>query len=213
MVPLSSPATEDDRCRLAEFFTRLLDKDPATLAWTRGFVAADHVQRSVIAAEQGIRVINLAFVADILWLTLKPMNAGAGISAWGGAVRINPWTGRVLEYYPPFFAIRQLVGHLAGYESIEREEHADPRVRLYRVDRDGGHFWVAWMDPLRAIIPEDGVPSLEVELDVVSRVVAIEPVITGMGEEEPDRWTERSSGGVVGVELSHTPVYIFPRSP
>jgi hypothetical protein len=51
---LIPPATEADRCRLAAFFRKLVDGDPATLAWTRGFVAADHVQRTVIAAEQGV---------------------------------------------------------------------------------------------------------------------------------------------------------------
>lgn len=208
---IGAPATEEDRCRLAAYFSRLLDADPETLAWTRGFVAADHVQRAIVAAEQGIRLINLAFVADIAWLTMKPMSAGAGISAWGGAIRINPWTGRLMTRYPAFFAIRQLVEHLDGYRSIERVEVADERVRLYRIEKDEGHFFVAWRDPQQALIPEDGSPSLEFELSLDARTVAIEHVITVVGQEEPDRWTERTTDGVLAVSLTHTPVYITPR--
>jgi hypothetical protein len=208
---ISAPATEEDRCRLADYFTRLLQKDSTTLAWTRGFVAADHVQRAVIAAEQGIRVINLAFVTDILWLTLEPMGAGAGISAWSGAIRINPWTGRVLEYYPPFVAIRQLMGHLTGYTAIERVDHPDERVRLYRFEGADGPFWVAWMDPERALIPEDGVPSIDVDLVLEGRVVTLEPVITTLGQAEPERSTARTTDGVLSTTLTHTPVFITPR--
>lgn len=209
---IGSPATEEDRCRLAAYFTRLLDGDPETLAWTRGFVAADHVQRSIIAAEQGIRLINLAFVTDIAWLTMEPMAAGAGISAWGGAIRTNPWTGRVLDRYPAFFAIRQLVGHLEGYGSIDRIEQDDPRVRLYRIEKESSHLWVAWRDPRAALLPEDGDPSLEVEIDVDVRLVRIEPVITEVGRDQPDRWTERTAGGVLTTGLTHAPVYVIPVS-
>lgn len=208
---IGAPATEEDRCRLAAFFSKLLDADPEALAWTRGFVAADHVQRTIIAAEQGIRLINLAFVADIAWLTLKPMNAGAGISAWGGALRINPWTGRVLARYPAFFAIRQMVGRLAGYRSIERVEAPGDGARVYRIENEGGYFLVAWLDPGRALTPDNGSPELEVDLAVDARLATIEPVITAMGREEPERWTERTSDGLLRVTLTHTPIYIIPR--
>ncbi|MFV1987373.1 MAG: hypothetical protein ACC682_08820, partial [Gemmatimonadota bacterium] len=210
---LGSPATEEDRCRLAAFFTRLLDGDRETLDWTRGFVAADHVQRTIIAAEQGVRLINLAFVTDILWLTLKPMNAGAGIAAWGGAIRINPWTGRVLEYFPAFYAIQQMMGHLTGYRSIVRVEHADERVRLYRIEKDDDRrVWIAWMNPMRALLPEDGTPSIDVELEIDGPVVTLESVITAMSQTAPRRSTARTSDGVLSATLTPTPVYITPRS-
>ncbi len=209
---LGSPAKEEDRCRLAAFFTRLLDRDPETLDWTRGFVAADLVQRAIIAAEQGVRVINLAFVTDIFWLTQKPMNAGAGISAWGGAIRINPWTGRVLEHFPAFYAIQQMMGHLTGVRSIVRVDHEDERVRLYRIERDDDrHLWIAWMNPMRALLPEDRAPSMDVELEIDGPVLTLEPVITAMSQTAPRRSTARTSDGVLSATLTHTPVYITPR--
>ena len=205
------PATEADRCRLAAFFTRLIEGDPETLAWTRAFVAADHVQRAIVAAEQGVRLINLAFVTDIAWLTTKPMGAGAGIAAWGGAIRINPWTGQVLERFPAFFAIRQLMGHLAGYRSVERLVHDDPRVRLYRIERESDHVWVAWRDPRAALLPEDGAPSVAVDIDVGASLVRVEPVITAFGQEEAESWTGRTMDGILRTDLTHTPVFIIPR--
>lgn len=208
---IASPATEGDRCRLAAYFTRLLDRDPATLDWTRGFVAADHVQRSIIAAEQGVRLINLAFVTDVLWLTLKPMNASAGISAWGGAIRINPWTGQVLEYFPPYYAIQQMMGHLRGSRSIRRVSHEDPRARIYRVEGEAGELWVAWMDPRRALLPEDGTPSIEVELEVGPGTFSLEPVITARGQTEAARSPGRAVAGTLSLTLTHTPIYILPR--
>ncbi|MDX1395788.1 MAG: hypothetical protein R3195_15505 [Gemmatimonadota bacterium] len=213
---LGSPATREDRCRLAEFFTRLLERDAETLAWTRGFVAADHVQRVIIAAERGVRLINLAFVTDIPWLTMPAMHAGAGIAAWGGAIRINPWTGRVLDRYPPFHAIRQLMTHVAGHTAVERVPHDEADVRIYRVAREDGPVAVAWLDPGRALTPDMPAASRGVALDLVAlgldaRVVEIEPVITEMGRSEATGTTQRASDGAVEVELTHAPVYITAR--
>jgi hypothetical protein len=210
---LGAPATEADRCRLAGFFTRLVQNDRATLDWTRGFVAADHVQRLIIAAEQGVRIINLAFVTDLPWLTLEPMRAGAGISAWGGAIRINPWTGRVLDYYPPFYAVRQMMDHLAGYAAIEHLRMEDERIRVYRVDGAAGPFWVAWLDPERAIIAGDDPPMIEVAIDIGAAGADIEPVITAVGQTDPTRTRVRAPGGSATVTLSHAPIYIFPTPP
>ena len=97
---LIPPTTEADRCRLANFFTKLVDKDKNTLEWTRGFVAADQVQRTVIAGEQGIKLINLSFTGDIEQAQWKIFQASAGISAWGGAVKVNFFSGKVMEKYP-----------------------------------------------------------------------------------------------------------------
>ena len=95
----------------------LIADDRGTLGWTRGFVAADHVQRTVIAAEQGIKLINLAFIGDIPHATWALFKAGAGISAWSGAIRANLGNGRILEKYPPYYAVQQMMGYLQGYES------------------------------------------------------------------------------------------------
>jgi len=213
---IASPATEADRCRLAAYFTRLVEEDEATVDWTRGFVASDHVQRTIIAAEQGIRLINLAFATDLSWLTSKPMHASAGIAAWGGALRINPWTGRVLQVFPSYYAIQQMMGHLAGYRSIERVAQTNPQVRVYRIERaavpgEGGEFWIAWMDPGRALLPEDGTPSIEVEIDVGEGAFSLEPVITEMGQTEATRSPVTAAEGSLTLTLTPTPAYILPR--
>ena len=59
------PAKEQDRCRLAEYFTRLIDGDEATVGWVQAFAAADMVKKVVIAAEQGVLLINTAFTEDL----------------------------------------------------------------------------------------------------------------------------------------------------
>lgn len=208
---LAPPATEADRCRLAAFFTRLVDKDPDTLAWTRGFVAADHVQRTIVAAEQGVALINLSFTSDLLWMTGRLARAGAGISGWAGAVRQNPQTGKIHERYPLFHAIRQLMAHLAGYTRVVRLPMADPRARVYRVEAPGGPWWIAWRDPQAVLLPEDGLPSLEVELDVGVPTVTLEKVIHELGQEQPERLTAPSPRGRLSLTLTHTPVYVLPR--
>jgi len=207
---LIPPATEADRCRLAAFFTKLVDKKPATLAWTRGFVAADHVQRAIIATEQGIERINLSFVADLPFLTSKWARAGAGISAWAGATRQNPRTGRVFERYPLFHAIRQLMGHLTGYRSIERVEFADPAARVYRVEGRRGPFWVAWHDPQGVLLPADGSSQLGVALEINSSRAVVERVITGLGQTVAESQQRQATGGVLEISLTHTPVFVVP---
>ena len=95
--------------------------------------------------------------------------------------------------------------------AVPVEIHPDGRVRLYRIEGINGPFWVAWMNPERALIPEDGTPSIDVDLVVGSRVVAVEPVITTLGQSEPDRSTARTTDGVLSTTLTHTPVFITPR--
>jgi len=207
---MTPPATEQDRCRLARYFSRLVAKDRATVAWTRGFVAADHVQRAVIAAEQGIRLINLAFVADIEFATTPLFRAGAGISAWGGALRIRAWDGQVLERYPAFHAIRQLMGHLQGYRSISRVSQTDPHARVYRIEGRAGVFWVAWRDPMGVLLPEDGRPSTPLRLQVDREQVSVEPVVTAMGNPAVRPQVRQAPGGRLALQLTHTPVYILP---
>lgn len=205
-----APAMEADRERLAAFFTKLLRKDAATLAWTRGFVAADHVQRTIIAAEQGIALLNLSFTTDLPFLTLPVLQAGAGISAWGGAVETNLLTARVQQTYPLFHAIGQLMGHLSGIERVERIHLADPHARVYRLQRADRSIWVAWFDPGRALLPEDGQPSITVEIPAGVGSVVVEPVITGLGQTTPHRRSQTGQKGMIPLTLTHTPVYVLP---
>ncbi len=206
---VARPARETDRPRLASYFTKLIANDPETLAWTRGFVAADHVQRTVIAAEQGIQLINLAFVGDILHATWKIFEAGAGISAWGGALRADLGNGRILERYPAFYAVQQMMAHLRGYESIRRLPLADEQARVYQVEKAGRRIWIAWRDPRAALLPEDGTPSLPITLETGGSQATVEKVITGMGQEQAERRSVAVLDGHVRLELEHTPIYVW----
>jgi hypothetical protein len=205
---IASPATEADRCRIAAYFTKLVDGDAATLAWTRGFVAADQVQRTIVAAEQGAKLINLSFTTDLPFATSKLFRAGAGISAWGGALKANMFAGQITDRYPLYHAIRQMMGHIEGYQSIQRVPHPDPRARIYRVTRRNNAVWIAWRDPQAALLPEDGNPGIDVLLDVGASAAVIEPVITEMKQARPTQSRMQASGGRISLRLTHRPVYV-----
>ena len=205
MVP---PAVESDRCRLAAYFTKLVNKDAATLAWTRSFVAADQVQRTIIAAEQGIKLINLSFTSDIAFATSPAMRAGAGISAWGGAIQTNIFGGAVTDRFPLFYSIKQMMGYLHGYRSISRVPTPNAQARVYRVEGAAGTFWVAWRDPRGVVLPEDGAPSLNVTLPMTTARGTVEPVITASGQTSARPVLVNVVNGQLPLTLTHTPVYI-----
>lgn len=204
---LIPPATEADRCRIADYFGKLLKGDKAVLAWTRAFVAADHVQRTVIAAEQGIKLINLSFTSDLPFLTSPLMQAGAGISAWGGMIKSN-FMGAVQEKYPNFYAIQQMGRYIQGYDFVERVNMPDERARVYLFTKQGKRFWVAWMNPKGVYLPENSKEQVQVSLQSGSDVV-LEEVVTESNMSSK-KSTSKSQNGTVNLTLSFTPVYIFP---
>jgi len=188
----------------------MVDNDRKTVDWTRGFVAADQVQRAIVAAEQNKKLINLAFTADVPAAQTKIFRAAAGISAWGGALEINIFTGKVQKKYPLFYAIKQMMSHLSGYTSIKQIPQKDARARVYLVSRKGEKFWVAWRDPKGVLLPEDGKPSIRVRLSTGTQAVTVEEVITQMGQEVPQSRHLTTQGSVANLTLTHAPVYIFP---
>ncbi|MES2176770.1 MAG: hypothetical protein V4550_02805 [Gemmatimonadota bacterium] len=207
MVP---PARESDRCRLASYFTKLVNKDAATLEWTRAFVAADQVQRTIIAAEQGVKVINLSFVSDIGIATLPVFRAGAGVSAWGGAIGTNIFAS-VTDRFPLFYAVKQMMGHINGYRSINRVVLANAQARVYRIERRDGTSWVVWRDPQAVLLPEDGAPSLTVRLPISASSATIEPTITRIGQATAASASLPVTNGQVELVLTHTPIYVSSR--
>lgn len=207
---LAHPATEADRCRLAEYFKKLIQKDRKTLNWTRGFIAADHVQRTIIAAEQGVELINLSFVADLPGMTGKIFKGGAGIAAWGGALRLNPWSGIIKEKYPLFYAIRQMMSHIKDATAFQRIDMGDEQARVYRLDRPRGPIWIAWRDPQSVLLPDSGQPSLSVALDIKTTWAFLETVITEPKVETPTRRKVPTESGRLRFNITHTPIYVLP---
>ncbi|MFQ5652152.1 MAG: hypothetical protein ACE5IY_19660 [bacterium] len=197
------PATEADRCRLADYFTRLLNGDQTVLRWTQGFVAKDVVQRVVVAAEQEVILINTAFMEDLYWQKLKVFKAGAGVSAWAGMVGKN-----VNERRPAFYALQQLAGHMNGYRSIKRLR-LGRGVRVYELKRAGNKSWIAWLDPGRPILPRDNLPQKSVELRTGKPTLTIETTITQYGQTEPHKVSLQTKKGVARLTLSTTPIFVY----
>lgn len=198
------PATESDRCRLAAYFTKLVDGDEATLRWTQAFAAEDMVKKVVVAAEQGVVLINTAFVEDLAWFKLKLFQAGTGPSAWAGMVDVGQQ-----EYRPGYYALQQLVRQLQGYQTIERVRVDDERVRLYRLTYAHGQRWIAWLEPGRVILPGDEIPQVTSQIHTGDGPVTVETLITKFGQTAPNQTLLQPADGVVTVTLTPTPIFVW----
>lgn len=205
---ITPPAVEADRCRLADFFHLLVDKDPLTLNWVRQFVAEDAVKKVIVAADQGVSLINLAFTTDLPLLTGKFFKAGAGLTAWSGFIEMNI-RGKVLGTRPIYHTTKRLLEKLHNYEAIRRVQLADTRVRLYEVKNSRANFWVGWVDAQSLVLPTDKPPQIDVSLPTVAKQVLIErvghPVLKRGGEIIASR------SGKLSLVLSTHPVYISPQ--
>jgi hypothetical protein len=197
------PATEADRCRLATYLGLVLNGNRDAIRWTHAHTAADMVKRTIIAAEQGVWLINLAFVEDLAWLKLKPFKAGAGASAWSGFIDLARNETRA-----PYHAVRQALGHLAGYTSVSRLPVAGPGARVYVIDRPDGRRYVAWLETARVSTPADPVPSGTATIDVGGGQLMVEPLITDPKALEPTRSPVETSGGRATVTITPTPIFL-----
>ncbi|MCB0027419.1 MAG: hypothetical protein KDE28_05900, partial [Anaerolineales bacterium] len=112
---LLPPATAADRCALATIFNNLIDRDEASLEWAWRFAAEDMVKKVVIAADQGVALINTAFSEDLYWQQLRAFQAGAGLSAWAGMLDLTLTRPR-----PGFYALQQLNRQLTDYPTVTR---------------------------------------------------------------------------------------------
>jgi hypothetical protein len=194
------PAVEADRCRLAAYFTRLVDGDAATVAWTQRYAAADNVQKVVVAAEQGIVLINTAFIEDLIWFKFKFFAAGTGPSAWSGLIDL----GRK-ERRAGWYALRQLMGHLGEYDTIRRVPHPDRTVRVYELREGASRRWIGWVDPDRVVLPGEPIPTVTVELDVGVPRVRMSAMAT---EAQARDRVEQAPGNRLRWTLGPDPAYV-----
>jgi len=209
MIP---PAVEADRCRLAAFFTKLLDGDEQTVRWTQAYIAADTVKKVVVSAEQGVALIDTSFMEDLTLLKAKLFRGAAGISPWGGMTLtdFNLVTGRtVRETRAAFYALKQLAGHLKGYTSVSRLSSPDPRIRLYQFTKGRNSLWIAWLEPDKLALPKD--PVLEAPLQLQAGVprVAVETLITRFGQIVPDKQSVETDNGELLLDVSPVPVFVY----
>lgn len=210
------PAVETDRCRLADYFTNLVNGDTATLDWVHGYIAETMTETVIAAADQGVHFINTTFMQDLFPLNTPALMAGAGNSAWSGMVETsyNAFTQEhtTKGYRPLFYALQQLANAMDGYATVERIAVGEPGVRLYRVsstdDAERPPFQVAWYEPGVLILPGDAVPETTLILETTAATVEVETLITGPGQTEPVLESLSAADGAVTVELSPTPVFI-----
>ncbi|NJD01540.1 MAG: hypothetical protein FIA99_02800 [Ruminiclostridium sp.] len=207
------PAEEKDRSRLAKYFQSLVDGDMSAVEWTQSFAASDMVEKVVISAEQGVALINTAFMEELYLFKLKSFKASAGASAWGGMALTKidaPDPERtIVKLHPLFYALKQLVQHINGYSSIERVALSDNRIRLYRIVKNNKTSWIAWLDPGKLVLWNDVVPQKLLSFKADNTNIAVESMISKPGQTIPVQYTAKTKKGVAEIIITPTPVFIF----
>jgi hypothetical protein len=199
------PAVESDRCRLAGLFRELVDGRPEAVAWARGRAASDLVKKVIVAADRGAWWLNAAPIEDAEWWKRPAFEAGAGVSAWGGFLDVRRDQRR-----PVYWALHQLLRRLRGRERVQRLSLGLSDVRLYALDGPAGRAWIAWYEPGFVALPEDPTPTRAVSFPTGARRIRVEPVITRPEQTDPDSRLLESQGGIARLELTPTPVLVFP---
>src|SRR5262245_47606412 len=181
-----APATENDRPLLIEFFAQLITGDANFRSWTQAYVAADMLNKVVIAADQVVSFINTAFMEDLHPLKTARMQASAGTSAWAGMAEteINTLTQErtIRSLRPAFFALQQLDRYLKNYDTIERVKNQNAKVRLYKVTRGATVFWIAWHDTPRLYLPGARLPSVKYNFETEGSEIVVEKMV-----DKPDQ--------------------------
>jgi len=203
------PAVEADRCRLAEYFTRLVSGDAEAVRWTRAHAAADLVKKVTLAAEQGIELIDAWSVEDIWLLKLPLFAASAGTAAWAGMAEwlVDPFTQErtLVARRPALAAVEQIVRHLGTAATIERIADPDPRVRLFRLAGAAGAGWIGWLETSPLVLPGDPVPWLDVTVVAPAAPVVAESVA---GSGHPTCYHLSSVPGSLSLRLTPAPVLV-----
>lgn len=201
------PATEDDRCRLAAYFTKLINNDANSLAYVRQISAEDISKKIIVAAANGVTRINPAFTEDIAILK-KATSAGAGNAAWGGVVDTssNFLTNvrTVKSKFPGFYALQQTQSKLKQYDSVKRITTSDEKVRIYEVKNGTTTSWIAWYEPGKIYLPGESVPSVVSALPNITGTVNIEKLIVKSGQTV----SEKTTSDAAKLVLTPTPLFI-----
>jgi len=206
------PATEKDRPILADYFNRLIDGDRGVLEWTHAFVAADMVKKIVIAAEQGVAIINASFMEDLALFKAPALQGGAGTAAWAGMADtdINPLTEErtIKSLRPSFFALQQLQKHIKNYAAVERVKNSNAKVRLYRFTRGDQEVFVAWHDTPKLYLPGAKLPSVKYKFEIAGTELIVEKMIDKAGKSKPETTTLPIRDGAAEVTVTVRPVFI-----
>ncbi len=199
------PATEADRCRLAQYFQKLVDGDNATVRWTQVLAGSDNVKRVIIAADRHVALINTAFIEDLTLLKMKLFGAGTGPSAWSGMIDLDRHERRA-----GYWALQQLMQHLRGYDSIRRVPAADADLRVYEIRTGTSRSWIAWLEPRGVLLPSEQIPSRSLELTTGGSQVALESLIDRAGVTHADQRIQKTPSGRLSLIVTPQPVFILP---
>lgn len=208
LASIFPPAKETDRCRLAEYFKKLINKDENYLDWLRRYLAADTVQRAVIAADQGIELIDLAFTGDLPGGTTALFQAGAGNSGWGGMVDLKYsflTQPKITGKRPAYYALQQLQENIGGYDSITRVKTEDD-LRLYKVEKEKKIFYIAWYGYRELYLPDEPLPVKNFNIDLGKDAIILEEMKIS---PEMVRKNLTTNSGKLNIDLTPEPVYIF----
>lgn len=205
------PATESDRCRIVDYFNRVLDGDPKTVQWMHNYVAEDNVKKVVIAAEKGVVAIDTSFMTDLPILSTRIGLAGSGNAGFGGMIEAsyNVFTQdrEATSYRPLFYSIQQLQERLGGYTSINKVQQKN-EFWLYEVDHPDGDFYIAWLHPKNLILPEDAQASRIVHIDIDAPSAKIVQMKTSPHESIQ---TYQTTNGELSLEITSSLVYVYPQ--
>ncbi|PIY16847.1 hypothetical protein COZ14_04860 [Candidatus Dojkabacteria bacterium CG_4_10_14_3_um_filter_Dojkabacteria_WS6_41_9] len=209
---LFPPANNNDRCRLAEYFKKLINKDSDSLEWVRGFAGIDVVKRVVIAADQGVTLIDTVWAEELPLAQAALFQAASGNNGWGGMTKtnINVFTEQrtIVEIYPSFYALKQLQAFIKGYTQISRIQTRDTNVRIYELIINKKKKWIAWYESGKLLLPEDKSSTVQFQFTVDSDKT-VENVITKQNQTNARKQKIKVAGGKVSITLTDNPLYIY----
>jgi hypothetical protein len=207
------PFEESDRCRISEFFKKVIANDPKAMEWLYGFYASDLVKKCVVAASMGVRQIDMAFVEDIFFMKMGLFKAGAGTAGWSGMLETKADAKTdmrtVTGYRPVYYALMQVQNVLGDYASVERVDAPDPHFRIYKIIKGGRQRFICWYEPDKIPLMEDAPPKMKYNLKTDLRTFTIETLVQKKGQTSGDRQTKNIYEGVVQLELTDAPLFIY----
>jgi hypothetical protein len=119
-------------------------------------------------------------------------------TAFGGGIT-------VVGKRPAYYSLQQVNSHLDGYTSITRVPGSED-LRLYKVEKPGGSFFIAWYGYQDLYLPEDSMPRKSYRIDVGAGTVVVEEMKVSTPVVSDSVATE---DGMLEIELTPEPVYIF----
>jgi len=207
---LCYPATEDNRCLVAETLEALASEShpehAAAIAWIRAETAAGLVRKVVVAAGEGLAGINVGNVED--WEPLMLTQGGAGTSPWQGMVDRNLLTRQFQGYRPAYYALGQVGDVIQRYTAVERMAGYDDHTYVYRFSfDDGGQVIIAWADT-GLWLPGEPMRVTPVRIAVgTDRPVRVEWTVTEGDEAVSEEISP--TGGEITLSLGQIPAFIW----